>query len=175
MVDLLNNKKIHEDNSLYSTKVHWIAYVFPIIAIIVAIFILFFFIMISWDNYFFENGTTHRVIRFPEFRIRNFFELAIPFIIVIYILKKIYFIIYNKMTKIFITDKSLTLETGIFSRNIDDISLNKYEGMAIHQSLLGRFLNYGILTVSTGGVTLSYQIEKPLVLREYIIRQKNAI
>ncbi len=132
--------------------------------------------LIFWQPFAYEAGKIDTaLIRIPEFRIGNFFELAIPFVIVIYILKKIYFIIYNKMTKIFITDKSLTLITGILSKNIDDISLNKYEGMAIHQSLLGRFLNYGILTVSTGGVTLSYQIEKPLVLREYIIRQKNAI
>lgn len=47
--------------------------------------------------------------------------------------------------RVSITENHLTLSKGVFSKNISDISLNKFEGLQLHQSILGKQLNFGNL------------------------------
>lgn len=55
-----------------------------------------------------------------------------------------------------VTNKRVILKTGVISRRVLDLVLAKCEGLQIKQSVLGRILNYGTITVTTGGATSSY-------------------
>lgn len=84
-------------------------------------------------------------------------------------IKEVGWIISTITLKISLKKKYLTLQSGIFTKNISDISLEKLEGFNLHQSLLGRLLNYGTLTISTGGVIQKYQIRKPQEFRKQLL------
>ncbi len=167
MRDLLHDTKQEQENIIYEAKLHWILYAKPILIIIIAIPLTYLYVEMFWYSF-----VEHKVV-VPKFKLINIFQFIIPTIILYWVLIKGFWrLLYLKMTRIYLTDKGLTLETGILAKYIDDISLNKYEGMSIHQSLLGRVLNYGVLVVSTGELNQGYKIAKPLVLREYILKQK---
>ncbi|MBB4805888.1 hypothetical protein HNP38_001160 [Chryseobacterium defluvii] len=61
---------------------------------------------------------------------------------------------------------------GILRKTFSDLSLNKLEGMQLHQSFLGKALNLGTLVVTTGDVTSTYFIENPMELRNALINAK---
>lgn len=68
-----------------------------------------------------------------------------------------------------VTNKRVILKTGIISRKSVDLVLAKCEGLHIKQSVLGRILNFGTITVTTGGVTSSYPyIANPMAFRREI-------
>ncbi len=167
MRDLLHDTKQEQENIIYEAKLHWILYVKPMLIIIMAIPVMYLYMVTFWFS------LSEFKIVVPEFKLINIFQFIIPAIILYWVLiKGVWRFLYLKMTRIYLTNKGLTLETGILAKYIDDIALNKYEGMSIHQSLLGRILNYGVLVVSTGELNQGYKIAKPLVLREYILKQK---
>ncbi|WP_235802688.1 PH domain-containing protein [Vaginella massiliensis] len=131
----------------YEAKLHWISYVIPILMISIgALGIL------------------------PAIIFRGFFQF-VAFFLVFLFFKGILKYFRNKTTKIFLTDKLLTFQTGIFSKYISDISLQRLEGISIHQSLLGKTFNYGTINVSTGEITHHYFISNPLELRSFIIEK----
>lgn len=71
-----------------------------------------------------------------------------------------------------VTNKRVILKTGVISRNAVDLVLAKCEGLHIKQSILGRIFNFGIITVTTGGVSSSYPyIADPLAFRREINTQ----
>lgn len=51
-----------------------------------------------------------------------------------------------------ITNKRVILKTGIISRRLVELQLNKAEGLAVEQGLVGRMLNFGGVAVTSGGV-----------------------
>ncbi len=164
MKDLLNDYK--EENVMYSTKLHWIVYVKSICIIFVCMLILSIYILMFWHSYKTNS------IEFPELSFRNIFEIGIPAILTYWIFINILKIVYCKMTKIYLFKNYITLKTGILSKNLEDITLNKYEGLSVSQSWLGRILNYGVLVISTGEISQFYLIEKPLELRKHILEQR---
>ncbi len=173
MKDLLNKTVYIEDNIRYETKLHWVSYINPIISIFVTLFI---YLAISkWivepfvhhkSFYIIEEGKV--VEEFTE--LQSFFRWIVRIFFIYLITKMIYSIFYLNTIKIYLTEKSLTLKQGIFSKRLTDISLSKYEGMGLHQSLLGRILGYGTLSITTGGASQSYKIEEPMKLRGYILK-----
>ncbi|HEY0244687.1 MAG TPA: PH domain-containing protein [Mucilaginibacter sp.] len=51
-----------------------------------------------------------------------------------------------------ITNKRVVLKTGIFSRKLIELQLNKSEGLQISQGILGRLFNFGTIKITSGGV-----------------------
>lgn len=145
----LNRHYTMEDNVVYRTKIHWISNIIPLFFSALGIIALFIFLI--------AKGLV-------------LFQAA-ALLLMFWGMKSLYKYIENRRTKIHVKPSQLTLITGVFSVNIYDISLNKYEGMRIYQSLLGRLLNYGTLVVSTGEISQSYTIADPLKLRQEIFKQ----
>ena len=143
-----------DTNIIYQTGVHWISNVIPITMIIIG---LFFFlgeiVMIFTGD---KNGSNTFSLTFWLF-------LSFPLTLILYGTYK-YFL--NKSLKIKLFNDRISLSHGVVKNEISDINLNKYEGLKINISILGRILKYGNLTISTGGVTQSYKINNPLQLRE---------
>ncbi len=169
MRDLLNDNGSEMNTITYTTKLHWVVYLKPISVLVICIPVLLFYISMYW--YSWKNGS----YEIPEFSFRNLFILGIPAILSYGVLKNLLKILACKMTRIYLSKNYITLRTGILSKNLDDISLNKYEGLSVSQSWLGRILNYGVLAISTGEISQFYLIEKPLELRKHILEQRAVI
>ncbi len=60
-------------------------------------------------------------------------------------------IIRIKTTELAITNKKVIAKTGFIQRNTIEILLHKVESVQVHQSILGRMLNYGTIVVSGAG------------------------
>ena len=56
-----------------------------------------------------------------------------------------------------ITNKRVIIKTGIFARNTFEMNLNKIESVNVDQSIFGRMLGYGTITIiGTGGTKESF-------------------
>jgi uncharacterized membrane protein YdbT with pleckstrin-like domain len=56
-----------------------------------------------------------------------------------------------------ITNKRVIIKTGIFSRKTFEMNLNKIESVNVDQSIFGRMLGYGTITIiGTGGTRESF-------------------
>jgi uncharacterized membrane protein YdbT with pleckstrin-like domain len=71
------------------------------------------------------------------------------------------------VTEIAITERRVIYKSGLFSRHTAEMNMDKVESVIINQSILGRLLNYGSVSVrGTGdGLEILHQIASPLALR----------
>ena len=75
-----------------------------------------------------------------------------------------------------VTNKRVILKTGFISRNAFDMLLDKVEGIAVDQSILGRMLNFGTITIrGTGGASQPFvQIQAPFVFKNMVYEASEA-
>lgn len=135
--------KVEDKDIEYKAEVHWIVYAIPCFVIPVALIFSMAFYTYSMMYMFYP-----------------------AFLILLWQIRKV---LINLSINIFIKGNQLTFRKGVINTTIFDISLKKYEGIHISQNLLGRFLNYGTLTVSTGEISGSFKIKKPNELRKFIV------
>lgn len=66
-----------------------------------------------------------------------------------------------------ITDKRVITKEGLIKINTLELQLNQVESIQVHQSILGRILNYGVIKViGTGGTNETFtNIAKPMDFR----------
>ncbi|WP_454047514.1 PH domain-containing protein [Chryseobacterium sp. Marseille-Q8038] len=153
MKDLLTDFKTSAESVNYEARVHWISYVIPVFFIVIGSVGVLYFLLLGYK---FMLG---------------FIGMISLFLIFLFI-KGIIAVIRNKNTKIYVTDNHLSFTTGILGKTRSDLSLNKLEGMQLHQSFLGKTLNFGSLIVTTGGMTHSYFIANPMVLRNVLLHSQ---
>jgi uncharacterized membrane protein YdbT with pleckstrin-like domain len=67
-----------------------------------------------------------------------------------------------------ITNKRVVIKTGLFSRKTFEMNLTKIESVNVDQSVWGRLLGFGSITIiGTGGTRESFDtIQKPLEFRK---------
>ena len=73
-------------------------------------------------------------------------------------------------TEIVVTDKRVLLKTGLIARRTTEINMGRVESVDVYQSILGRILAYGTVTVRGTGVALQplRHIAGPIELRNTI-------
>ena len=73
-------------------------------------------------------------------------------------------------TEIAITSLRVIYKRGLLARNVGEISIDRIEGVVVIQSVLGRLLNYGRLSVRGMGVgeVLLPKIQDPIRFRQAI-------
>jgi uncharacterized membrane protein YdbT with pleckstrin-like domain len=73
-------------------------------------------------------------------------------------------------TEIAVTDRRVIYKTGLISRETNEMNMDKVESVKVDQSILGRLLDYGDVTVlGTGaGFEPLRKIAAPLSLRNHI-------
>ena len=153
MNNLPTNFKTSSESVNYEAKVHWISYVIPVFFIVIGSVGVLYFLLLGYK---FMLG---------------FIGIISLFLIFLFI-KGIIAVIRNKNTKIYVTDNHLSFTTGILGKIRSDLSLIKLEGMQLHQSFLGKTLNFGSLIVTTGGMTHSYFIANPMELRNVLLHSQ---
>ncbi|MDV3574690.1 hypothetical protein CMU59_15500 [Elizabethkingia anophelis] len=154
MKNLLTDINTSSEYVNYEAKIHWISYLTPLLYIIIGSVGVFFSLLLGYKS----------IISFM-----GLFALFLSFLFVKGCIK----LLQNRSTKIYVTDHHLTFSTGILGKTLSDLSLNKLEGRQLHQSFLGKTLNFGTLVVTTGDVTNTYFIEHPMELRSAIMMLKD--
>jgi len=51
-----------------------------------------------------------------------------------------------------VTNRRIMMKTGIASRRLTELQLNRSEGLIIDQGIIGRMFNYGTIIIRTGGL-----------------------
>ena len=80
-------------------------------------------------------------------------------------------------TEIAVTNRRFVYKTGWISRKTEEVSLNRIEEVKLNQSILGRVLGFGRITVhgtGIGEIDLP-NIDRPLELRRQITNAKDAM
>jgi len=82
-----------------------------------------------------------------------------------------------KTSEFAVTNKRVLIKTGFIRRNSLEVLLSKVEGIQVHQSLVGRLLNFGSIVVTgTGGSHDPYhRIAAPLGFRRAVQEQVAAV
>ena len=67
-----------------------------------------------------------------------------------------------------VTNKRVIVKTGLISRRTLEMNLSKIESVNVDQSIMGRILGYGTITIiGTGGTRESFpKIANPLLFRK---------
>jgi uncharacterized membrane protein YdbT with pleckstrin-like domain len=77
-----------------------------------------------------------------------------------------------KTTEFAVTDKRIIAKTGLVSRNTVEMFLDKVESLHVEQSVLGRVLDFGNITIRGTGATEEpiRNISAPLALRKQFMQ-----
>jgi uncharacterized membrane protein YdbT with pleckstrin-like domain len=141
-----------DEKVLYSTTVHWIIYLPAIAAWIVAMFLFF----LSRET------TTEGLV------LLCLSACAVVAILALYWTAKAWF--HRWTTETDVTNLRVVHKAGFIRRRTFEMSLDKVESVDVNQSILGRILNYGdvtILGVGEGRETIA-TIASPLAFRNFI-------
>ena len=137
---------------LYSTNAHWMFYLPAIAAWALAVVLL----VLS------RMATTESVI------LVCLSAAVVVALVAIYWMAKAWF--HRWTTETDVTNMRVVHKTGFIKRRTFEMSLDKVESVDVNQSILGRILNYGdvtILGVGEGKETIS-TIASPLDFRNFI-------
>lgn len=71
-------------------------------------------------------------------------------------------------TELAVTDRRVVAKTGVIARDTNELNLEKIEGVDVRQSVLGRILDYGTISVrGTGGAIAPIpRIKNPIAFRK---------
>jgi uncharacterized membrane protein YdbT with pleckstrin-like domain len=139
---------------LYSTNAHWIFYFPAIVAWIVALVLLILSVTVA-------AGV-------PSLVLGCWAVAAVAAIAALYWTIKGWF--HRLTTETDVTDRRVVHKTGFIKRRTFEIALDKIESVDVDQTILGRILNYGdvtIMGVGEGRQTIS-TIASPLLFRSAI-------
>ncbi len=139
---------------LYSTNAHWIFYLPAILAWIIALALLILSVTVA-------AGV-------PWLVLTCWAAAAVTAIAALYWTVRGWF--HRLTTETDVTDRRVVHKTGFIKRRTFEIALDKIESVDVDQSILGRILNYGdvtIMGVGEGRQTIS-TIAAPLAFRSAI-------
>lgn len=99
--------------------------------------------------------------------IRREYSIAGALAIAIGVLVLLAAIVQRRTTELVLTDRRIIAKRGLVSRHTVEMNLGKVESVHVNQSLLGRLLDYGDVTVVGTGSSLEplLGIAQPLELR----------
>ena len=135
---------------LYSTNAHWIFYLPAIAAWIVTL------------------ALVAASVSFPPMAVLGLPSAAVIAVVALYFNVKGWF--HRLTTETDVTDRRVVHKTGFVKRRTFEMALDKIESVDVEQTVLGRLLNYGdvtILGVGEGRQTIP-TIASPLAFRNAI-------
>jgi uncharacterized membrane protein YdbT with pleckstrin-like domain len=135
---------------LYSTNAHWIFYLSAIVAWVVVL------VLVA------ASGSV------PPLAVLGLPSAAVVAVVALYFTVKGWF--HRFTTETDVTDRRVVHKTGFINRRTFEMSLDKIESVDVNQSIMGRILNYGdvtILGVGEGKQVIT-TIASPLAFRNAI-------
>lgn len=136
----IDNNLMNGEQVIYRTKLHWAKLLWPIVSIVISI------LLKSGGNLFSSHFLLIGIIWFIAALVTYF------------------------TSEFGVTNKRVMIKYGFIKRISLETLLNKIEGIAVKQGLLGRILNYGTIIVKgTGGTNNPFhKIEAPLNFRKNV-------
>jgi uncharacterized membrane protein YdbT with pleckstrin-like domain len=137
---------------LYSTNAHWMFYL-PAIGVWIVVAIL---LVVS------------ALVMVPTLALLCWACAAVLAIVALYMTAKAWF--HRWTTETDVTNMRVVHKTGFIKRRTFEMALDKVESVDVNQSILGRILNYGSVTVrgvGEGAETID-MIASPLEFRNHI-------
>lgn len=122
-------------------KLHWIMFVKPAVLFLVTVIFFCLFCKEAFSDTY-------------EYLVWYFWGTCAFLLFSIYTLGKA--LIAKYTVEYVLTNKRLVLKRGLIKRQYLELQLEKCEGIVVTEPLLGRFLNYGTIVVTTGGATSHY-------------------
>ncbi len=137
-------------------KIHWFIYVRGSIFVFLSIPFLFFHWSMKW---------VADLDKQQEYQ-QDFLWIAGP-LLVLGLLLIVNAFIARWTTELAVTTKRIIVKRGWIRRDTIELNHSKVESMNVHQSVLGRLLNFGTLTVqgTGGGKTPVKRIAQPMNFR----------
>jgi uncharacterized membrane protein YdbT with pleckstrin-like domain len=134
----------------HTAKIHWVVYLPGLFFAVIALVVL----VLSW------NDTSRSTFWF--------YVAVLLGIIAIEALFRKWFIRW--ITEIAVTDRRVIYKTGFIRRKTNEMNMEKVESVQVDQSVLGRILDYGDVTIlGTGeGFETLKTVAAPLELRNHI-------
>ena len=84
---------------------------------------------------------------------------------------------HRSSTEMAVTNKRVSIKIGMVSRNTTEMMLTKIESIGVHQSVIGRMLNFGTIIIrGTGGTPEPFpKIGHPLEFRRQVQQQLDTL
>lgn len=140
--NLMKNEKI-----VYQAQMHWWIFVRPVIFLIIGLA----FLTAG------EEGPTKTVG---------------SVITILSLIGLLWQFIRKKTSEFVVSNKRVVLKVGVIRQNMNEVVLNKAEGMNVNQGLFGRIFGFGSIIVTSGGAANGYPtIADPLRFRKEINEQ----
>lgn len=137
---------MQDEQIRYSTKLHWIIFIFPILLIVIGICLALVFSLHSAALIF---GTLFFLVGIL---------LGVPRLIT------------YKTSEFAVTNKRVLIKVGFIKRHSLELLLQKVEGIGVDQDISGRIFGYGtIIVTGTGGTKEPFKkIANPLEFRKQV-------
>lgn len=163
---------------LYDAKVHWAIFIQPFTSLwwfaLIGTFI--YFSVGDMAAKFFELfATTNGLQSWIEFVTPK--TIAIGVLCVIFGFSFIHSVIYYFNSDFVLTDRRVISKFGLLSRTTSEQRLSKVESIQVHQSFLGRLLNFGTVTIiGTGSSDTTFgPMANPIACKRAIEAQLDLI
>ncbi len=142
------------ESVIYRTRLHWIIFLAPMV-------VLGFFIIIGLNLAVTDAGVESRALD----------ALGLLGVLSLLVTIAMFF-----SAEFAVTNKRVILKEGFLRRRSIEILLTKVEAIGVDQSMLGRFLDYGSLTVGGSGGTreIFLNIWSPLTFRLKVQQEASA-
>lgn len=147
----IENNLMNDESIVYRANLHWIIFLWPIVWFLVAIIII-------------AAGIGVEAVKDAAF------VASIPLLFAI--LTGIRPFIKYSTSEFGITNKRVIIKVGFIRRDSLEALLDRVANIHVSQDVLGRFLNYGSIIVTTGGTESPFhKIESPLEFRKKVQEQ----
>jgi uncharacterized membrane protein YdbT with pleckstrin-like domain len=136
------------------TSVSWVGYLRGLVFWLIAIVVLFYFA--PWSE------------ASPGWNLLGWIAFAAAFLIGAVLLIEHWWRRFN--TEVAVTDRRIIYKIGFIKRRTVEMHMDKVESVDVDQTILGRMLNYGDITIRGTGETMETlrTIDHPLDLRNHI-------
>jgi membrane protein YdbS with pleckstrin-like domain len=144
----VENNLLPNEQVTYWAKLHWIIYFWPLVFLFAAIAVA-----VGVAALGFHDGW-----------------IASAVLAVIAVLSLVPPWVDSLSSEFAVTNKRVLIKVGLIRRHSLELLLTKVEGIGVDQTLMGRILGYGTITVTgTGGTRESFQrISRPLEFRRQV-------
>jgi uncharacterized membrane protein YdbT with pleckstrin-like domain len=104
-------------------------------------------------------------------------QIAGGALIVFALISLIVALVRRSSVEMAVTNKRVTVKIGLMSRNTQEMMLQRIESIMVHQTVMGRMLNYGTITLrGVGGTPDPFaSIAHPLEFRRQVQQQLDAL
>lgn len=144
---------------LFDGKVHWIVYFWPLIFVILGVGVMLF-----------GADQAHYILDIDTQNQPPFFLILGGLIALLAVINLVSALFYRFTTEIAVTNRRVIFKKGFVWRKTMEMNVNKVESVSIDQTVLGRILDYGTVSITGTGSSIEpfTSVDSPVRLRNTI-------